>query len=226
MNQTGTFIIAANAIGNPADIPARSLEAVRTADLLIFEEDRPARQILKAAGVHREYVRYSEHRESLAEDDLVKCLKAGGTALYMSDQGVPGLADPGRGLIAIAREQGATLRVIPGPSSVTAAIAACPFDMSAFHYAGFLPRESEHRLSALKKLATDNRPTILLDTPYRLAKVLRDVHGASPAMQVFLAMDISGEHERYELGTAKALLGRLDSWPPKLNFVMILNPKS
>jgi len=42
-NQSGKLIMAANALGNPIDIPPRSLEALRAADLIVFEEDKVAR---------------------------------------------------------------------------------------------------------------------------------------------------------------------------------------
>ena len=45
----------------------------------------------------------------------------------MSDQGVPTLADPGKHLLDIANELEAETFVIPGPSSITSALAACHF---------------------------------------------------------------------------------------------------
>lgn len=221
--ERGCLIIGANSIGNPLDIPLRCLEAVRTADLLIFEEDRPARQVLKQAGVHRDYLRYTEHREILAEEELTACLKAGKTALYMSDQGVPGLADPGQGLIAIALALQARLVMIPGPSSVTAALAACPFAIAQFHFAGFLPREQALRRARLKTLSELRCPIVLMDTPYRLRQVLDDCLAELPKSRLFLALDISGPEERYETGSPKALIGRSGDWPPKLNFVLIID---
>ena len=50
-------------------------------------------------------------------EELEKELRAGNDALYMSDQGTPGLADPGRDLVEVAIKIGAKLRVVPGPSS-------------------------------------------------------------------------------------------------------------
>ena len=50
-----------------------------------------------------------------------------------------------------------------------------PFNFREFYYAGLLPRddrERERKLIELKKL---NVPVIVLDTPYRLSKVLNAV---------------------------------------------------
>ena len=64
------------------------------------------------------------------------------------------------------------VRPVAGVSSVTAAIMCLPFNFKEFYYAGLLPRddrEREKKLSYLKRL---NVPVIILDTPYRLGKVL------------------------------------------------------
>ncbi|NBQ52810.1 MAG: hypothetical protein EBU49_04430 [Proteobacteria bacterium] len=127
----GRLIMASHSIGEAQDIPLRSLEALRTADLLIFEEDRGARSALKSAGIHREYLRYSEHDQKQSLEILTESLRAGKTAVYMSDQGCPGLADPGREIVRVAVREKAEIRVVPGPSSLTAAIADTPYRLAA-----------------------------------------------------------------------------------------------
>ncbi len=218
--------MAANAIGNAADLPARSLEAVRTAELVIFEEDRVARQVLKAAGVHREYWRYSEHQQAETLEKLKDVLQQGKTAVYMSDQGLPVIADPGAALLQVAYGCDAQVQVIPGPSSVLAAVAACPFIDGAFHFAGFLPREPEHRLHRMKTLDTLKCPIIILDTPYRLANVLETAAQAyTPKRRGLLALDISGEQENYIYGPLSQLLETAKELDEKMNFVLIIDTK-
>ncbi len=121
--------MAANALGNPSDIPLRSLEALRTADLIVFEEDKVARQTLKAASIHRDYLRLTEHLELDTIDAVKKALKSGQTVVFMSAQGTPTLADPGKKLLDVAYAAGAHVSPIPGPSSVTAALSICHFSM-------------------------------------------------------------------------------------------------
>ena len=53
--------MASNHIGRPEDIPQRALIALK-ADLVIFEEDKPA-TTLKAAGIHRDYLKFNEHHQ-------------------------------------------------------------------------------------------------------------------------------------------------------------------
>lgn len=215
--------MAATALGRAEDVPARSLAALRDSALAIFEEDRPARQFLKAAGIHRPYLKFSEHRQEDTLDELRQTLKRGETAVYMSDQGTPGLADPGRELVALAYEIGARVLVIPGPSSLTAAIAACPFDCRTFRFAGFPPREPEDRERWLADVTQKGEAVAMMDTPYRLEALISACKKALPqGWQGFLALDISGEAEQCVAAPWAELAGIAAAADGKLNFVLII----
>ncbi len=219
----GLLIMASHSIGAAGDIPVRSLESLRNADLLIFEEDRGARAALKAAGIHRDYLRYNEHNQTQSLETIAENLREGKSVVYMSDQGCPGLADPGRAIVKEGIRARARITTIPGPSSVTSAIAVCPFDLGEFHFGGFPPRDADAREAKLSEWEALGVPLVLMDTPYRLEallescrKVFGDGHKAT------LALDLSGENERVindslaNIATATKDLG-------KLNFVLILD---
>jgi 16S rRNA (cytidine1402-2'-O)-methyltransferase len=221
----GKLFVLGTTIGNNEDFPARSLALLNSADLLVFEEDQPARRALKAAGVHRQYLKLSEHAEEVTLDAVRDALMARKTVAYMSDQGMPNLADPGRLLLEIAKQCGASVHVVPGPSALSAAVAACPFVTGGFYFFGFLPRSSEQRVAALKSLNSFPDPVIIFDTPYRRQAVLADVAEAlGPNRRVFIALDISGPNELYLDMDAAQLKNELSKMDEDLNFVMILQP--
>ncbi|MFK7825680.1 MAG: SAM-dependent methyltransferase [Oligoflexales bacterium] len=221
----GTLFMLSNHIGNERDIPARSLIALTTADLLVFEEDRPARLALKAAKVHREYLKFSEHIQKETLEQVYNYLKKGKSVAYMSDQGCPSLADPGRSILQVAYQLNAPIRVIPGPSSVTAAISACPFDLSSYFYAGFLPRQSDKRMAKIKQYASMGQALIVLDTPYRLKALLSACKDIFPKKRAgFLAVDVTGEDEVYFCAPLEALeIQAKHLSHKKLNFVLIID---
>jgi 16S rRNA (cytidine1402-2'-O)-methyltransferase len=225
--KTGKLTMAATHLGDPQDMPLRSLEALRSADLLVFEEDRPARSFLKAAGVHRDYLKYSEHGQSDTLEQVTRVLKSGGWVTYMSDQGTPGLADPGRELVARAYDLQARVEVIPGPSSMAAIIAAAPFPCHSFTFLGFPPREPPLRLKALRAAAQFDHPVILMDTPYRLAPLLEACKEAfGGARRAVLALEISCPGESFWYGQLDALTKRAGSLTEKVNFVLMVRGKS
>jgi 16S rRNA (cytidine1402-2'-O)-methyltransferase len=212
----------ASHIGCAEDIPPRALALVKTADLLIFEEDKPARQVLKHAGVQRSYYNFTEHGEEETLAALKACLSAGKTATYMSDQGCAHCADPGQQLVALAYRLNAEVQVIPGPSAITAAVMACGFPLSNFFFAGFLSQKKEKRIGEIQSLARRREGIILLDTPYRLSAVLEDFSRIFPKeRRGFLALDITGPQEHYLTGSFARLKEQVEGLE-KLNFVLVI----
>lgn len=217
------LILAANALGNPKDTPVRSLEAVAAADLVIFEDDREARRVLKQAGVTRDYRKLSEHEESDTLEAARQAFAAGKTVVYMSDQGTPNLCDPGMQLMEIAEEYSVMVSVIPGPSSLTTAVAACRFmpPNEGFYFMGLLPRDPGERLAALRKSKSLNCLKLVLETPYRLAALLDAIDGVFGATcQVFIAFDISGPEEEFFHGTTTEAKSQFTQSKNRRNFVL------
>lgn len=218
----GKLIVAANSLGCSDDIPVRALEALRCADLVIFEELKPARQTLKKASIHRDFLRLSEHEEKDTIEQAGEALKNGKSIIYMPDQGCANICDPGRQLLEVAYGLGSTVSVIPGPSAITAALAACPFDTSRFLSWGYLPRQEDKRLELLNEISRYPFPTVILDTPYRLRPLLSACEEAIGShRRALLALDITGESEAFHYETL-AVLKREYSGSKKLNFVLVI----
>ncbi|MGC4063745.1 MAG: SAM-dependent methyltransferase [Polyangiaceae bacterium] len=59
----------------------------------------------------------------------------------VTDAGMPAVSDPGARFVALVREAGFAVDVIPGPSAVTTAVALSGMVEGPFYFAGFLPRQ-------------------------------------------------------------------------------------
>jgi 16S rRNA (cytidine1402-2'-O)-methyltransferase len=215
----GILYLLATSLGHPLDIPQRSLKVLQVADLLVFEEAKPARQFLKAAGVQREFLCFSEHKQEETLAEVRTAISNRKVVAYMPDQGSPNFADPGSALVQAARQCGGEVRVIPGPNSVAAAISACPFSIPTYIFVGFLPRESAKRVNRLQELATQKLALIILDTPYRLTAVLEDVEQVFGKQKMFLAKEIGQDNESYSYAAAATLK---QSATKDENFVLII----
>ncbi len=217
------LIMASNHIGTRQDTPLRTIEAIKNSDLLVFESKEGARNLLKQAGLERPYEIYSEHREVGALTAIDKAFSAGLTVLYASDQGSPVLSDPGGGLLEKAYRDQCHISVIPGPSSLTGALSACPFKLDQFFFAGFPPRKKEERQIWLGKLEDKHRgeALILMDAPYRLGTLLSEAaQFLGPQRRGFLALDIGDEGvEEYHVAASLSQLSQKD-WG-KRNFILI-----
>ena len=65
-------------------------------------------------------------------------LRAGRQVAYVSDAGMPLVADPGADLVQACAAAGVPVVVIPGPSAVTAALALAGFGADQPLFAGYL----------------------------------------------------------------------------------------
>ncbi len=220
----GVLMMLSNHIGCPEDLPNRSLKALIEADLLIFEDDRHARLALKAAGVHRKYLKFSEHQQKETIETAKEFLLSGKTVAYMSDQGSPTLEDPGPEILAVAYQTAAKIQVVPGPSSITAAISAFPRPLKEFLFLGFLPQKTEERIKAIERIKERRVPIILMDTPYRRHALIETCHKIlGHNFSGLLAYDITGPCETYIYGSL-ATLEKQSKSLDKGNFVLIISP--
>lgn len=222
--ESSKIIMAGNSIGHPMDLPQRSLEALRSSDLLVFEEDRPARAALKAAGIHRPYYKFNEHNQTDTLEIIRDTIRKGKSVCYMSDQGSPTVADPGKAILKIAYSLGCTIQIIPGPSSITAALSACPFLDNSFYYAGFLSRDKALRSRELRQINTRKEPVVFLEAPYRRNLLISQcIEHLGENREALLALDISGPNEAFINRSLRDLRDLSLEIKGKINFVLIVN---
>lgn len=95
----------------------------------------------------------------------------------ISEAGLPAVADPGTAVVAAAHALSIEVLPLPGPSSLTLALAASGLNGQSFAFAGYLPQESGQRLARLKELQTLSRRVgqtqLLIETPYRNTVLLQ-----------------------------------------------------
>jgi 16S rRNA (cytidine1402-2'-O)-methyltransferase len=176
MNTLGKLYVVATPIGNFADITLRAIDILENADGIACEELRVGSTLLKKLGIGEKKLHIlNEHNESEGTDEILQTLLSGKCIALISDCGTPSFADPGLKLVKKCIEFGIAVSSIPGPSSLMAAISLSPLPLKEFYFAGFLPRpeaERKKKFTSLKKMQV---PIILMDTPYRLEKILKEV---------------------------------------------------
>ncbi len=174
--QTGTLYIVATPIGNPQDITLRAVEILKSVKRIICEERRIGSTILHQLKIEQKpLIELNEHNEAQTAQELAMTLVNGEDLALISDCGTPAFADPGTLLVQIAMEYGIRVVPVPGASSLMTLISVSPESLSEFYFAGFLPRKEEERRKKLDQLRRLRVPIVLMDTPYRLERLLQDV---------------------------------------------------
>ena len=170
------LILAAIPLGNPGDASSRLKEAIIAADFIAAEDSRRFGRLCAELGITYEAKIYSffEGNENERLEPLLAILKDGKDLLVVSDAGMPGISDPGYRLTREAIAAGIPIRVLPGPSAVTTALLFSGLPTDRFCFEGFLPRTSGARITALEKLASEERTMIFFEAPHRLLESLQD----------------------------------------------------
>src|SRR5205085_10364340 len=149
-------------------------------------------------------------------------LRAGATIALITDAGTPGLSDPGARLIKQCIKSELDFTVIPGPSSIIAALVGSGFSMESFSYRGFLPVKSGQRERQLRAAADQSDTTIFFESPYRLIKTLNACAEIMPDRQICVARELTKKFEEFRRGTAAELFQHYDAHPPKGEIVLVI----
>lgn len=168
------LLIAATPIGNLKDASARLREALETADVIVAENTRVVKSLIRALGlsVHATFLSANEHSEGAKADRIVtQSLTA--LVLLVSDAGMPLVSDPGYVLVSRARQRGAPVSIVPGPSAGLAALAVSGLPTDRFVHEGFVPKKG--RVAYLESLAPEPRTLIFFESPHRLQQTLADM---------------------------------------------------
>lgn len=179
----GTLILAATPIGNVGDASARLVDALRSVEVIAAEDTRRLHKLLQLLDitVDAQIVSYFEQNESDRQPWLLEQLRSGRDVLVVTDAGMPSVSDPGYRIVAAAIDAGIPIRVLPGPSAVTTAIAVSGLPVDRFTFEGFLPRKAGERSRRLEELSTEQRTMVFFEAPHRTHQTLlamREVFGA------------------------------------------------
>ena len=206
----GTLSIVATPIGNLEDITLRALRTLKEADAIFCEDTRVTSKLLSRYEIAgKTLVRADEASEEKAAQKAVALLEDGKNIAYVSDAGTPGISDPGARLVRRAREAGAQVVAIPGPSALAAALSIAGESTTEFLFLGFLPHK-KGRQTALKEIANEKRTVVLYESPHRILKLLEELEPLGERT-ISIARELTKMHEEVLSGTAYELRMRLDT---------------
>jgi len=209
-------------IGNLEDISLRALRILRQADLIAAEDTRRTRKLLSHYDIHTRMVSYHEHNKQAQTPRLIKKMKGGSVIALVSDAGMPGISDPGYDLISHALEEGIDVTVVPGPSSIIAALVVSGLPTSSFEFAGFLPRKKSERARRLAEFLDSRSTTVLFESPNRLAALLDTIAELAPERKIAVARELTKKFEEVLRGSASEMAIRLGERKPRGECVVVI----
>jgi 16S rRNA (cytidine1402-2'-O)-methyltransferase len=200
----GRIVLVATPIGNLGDLSPRGLATLADADLILCEDTRRTRALLSALGVSsnpRRLLAFHEHNEVARTERVLEAVRAGKTVAVVSDAGLPAVSDPGAHLVAQAARAGLVVSVVPGASSVLAALVVSGLPTHRFCVEGFLPKKGAERARRLAALGTEERTSVVLEAPGRVGATLADLAAELGERPVAVVRELTKIHEEVWRGT-------------------------
>ncbi len=222
---TGRLILVATPIGNLGDISARSLDALRTADVIACEDTRRTGGLLHHFGIaHGRMVVVNEHTEVDRIPELISLVAGGSTVVLVSDAGTPGISDPGERLVRAAIHGGLEVGAVPGPAALVMAIVLSGCSARRFAFDGFLPRSGRERTERLAELAGEHRTVVLYEAPHRVVRTVADLAAAcGGGRRVALCRELTKMHEEIWRGTLDEAIAHTTGVDPLGEYVIVID---
>lgn len=195
--------------------------------IFVIEDLKPGRKRWLHFGLPRDcvedFVLYNEHSAKEIAPKLLKDIQQGKKVFLMSDGGTPAFYDPGVELVSLCHQHKLKVTSTPLANSVVLALALSGFSHKKFWFEGFLPMDSGERKNVLQNLLKQKNTSILMDTPYRLKRVLEEFNEVwnGSKKRIFLGLDLNSQNEELLLGTPSQLLSALSDL--KREFILILS---
>jgi len=201
----------------------RALKVLRQVELIAAEDTRRTKHLLSKYEVKTPVTSYHEHNKRTKLPRLLRHLEQKDLAL-VSEAGMPGISDPGYELVAAAIERGVKVAPIPGPSAITAALAASGLPTRQFIYLGFLPRKKGERRKLLQSLSEEQRTLVAFESPHRLRATLEDLRDVLGERRLAIGRELTKLHEEVFYGTPSEALEHFPQ--PRGEFTLVIAGKS
>lgn len=208
MMKPGLYIVG-TPIGNLEDITPRAVETLRNVDFILAEDTRHTRILLERYQINGKLTSCYRFNERSRVPFVLDNIRAGRAVAFVTNAGMPGIADPAALMVSACRRAGLYITVIPGVSSVTAAVALSGFGGGGFVFEGFLPRKKGARARRLARLKEINLPVVIFEAPHRCLQFLEEIEAVFQAREIFMGRELTKLNEECRWGPAVEIKRRL-----------------
>ncbi len=212
-------------IGNLEDITLRAIRIIKEVDVVLAEDTRTSRVLLKHLGIDKRMLAHHQHNEHQSTPEVVRMLQAGQSVALLSDAGTPGISDPGFLLVRESLKAGVEVECLPGPTAFVPALVVSGLPTDRFLFEGFLPPK-KGRQTRLKELALMEMTLVFYESPHKILKTLEqfcEYFGAD--RQASVSRELTKMFEETLRGTLQELTDHFKAHEPRGEMVVIVAGK-
>jgi 16S rRNA (cytidine1402-2'-O)-methyltransferase len=140
----------------------------------------------------------------------------------ISDAGTPLVSDPGYLIVQAAREVGAHLQAIPGPSAVLLSLMLAALPVSSFHFRGFAPRKASERKQFVSEVLAAQETTVLFEAVSRITELLQSFAQQAADRQIVVCRDLTKRSECVFYGTAASVAAEVSQGDARGEYTVVV----
>lgn len=219
----GSLYLVPTPIGNMQDMTLRSLETLKTVDLICSEDTRNTLRLLNHFEIKVPQESFHEHNSQEKIPKLIEFLKSGQSIAQVSDAGMPSISDPGHDLVLAAIKEEIDVVALPGASAGITALIASGLVPQPHIFYGFLPRKKGEQQKFLKTKLAYPETQIFYESPFRVADTLSNMQEIYGDREVVLVRELTKIYEEYRRGKISEVLNSLVEQPIKGECLIIVS---
>ena len=215
------FYVVGTPIGNLEDITFRALRILKEVDYIFAEDTRVTKKLLNHYEIEKTVYQYHEHNKFHQIENILNLLKDNKKIALVTDAGTPCISDPGFELVNEILKKNIKVTGIPGASSILTGGSLSGLDMRRIAYEGFLPKK-KGRQTLFNKLKDEERTIIILESPNRILKTLKDIKEYLGERYIVITRELTKIYEEVIRGSVSEIIEKLEKKPIKGEIVLFI----
>jgi 16S rRNA (cytidine1402-2'-O)-methyltransferase len=225
------FYVVGTPIGNLEDITLRALRVLKEVDLILCEDTRVTKKLLKHYEIETPLLSYHSHSGVSKSDKIFELVREGKNIALVSDAGTPTISDPGAKLVKEIKDrfkEEVSVEGVPGASAVITALSVSGVYADSFVFLGFPPHK-KGRKTFFENIKKYEITIVFYESPHRLIKTLNALSETLGSdVNIVVVRELTKIYEEVVRGSAEKLLDYFTKNTEKVRgeFVVIVDYKN
>ena len=190
-----TLYLVPTPIGNLEDMTFRSIEVLKSVDVIFSEDTRVTLVLLNHFDIKKKLISLHDHNEDMVKDKVLSYLKDNKNVAIVTDRGTPIVSDPGYKTVKYVSDNGYNVVGLPGACAFVPAFIVSGLPSEHFLFYGFLNSKDSKMREELNNLKNFENTIIFYEAPHRLIKCLQAILDVFGDRYVSISNEISKIHE-------------------------------
>ena len=215
------FYVVGTPIGNLEDITFRAIKTLKEVDYIFAEDTRVTKRLLSYYEIEKKIYQYHEHNKIHHFLNIINLLEDNKKIALVTDAGTPCISDPGFELVNEILKKNIKVIGIPGASSIVTGASISGLDIKRMAYEGFLPKK-KGRQTLFNKLKEEERTIVILESPNRILKTLKDIKEYLGERYVVITRELTKIYEEIIRGNVSQIIEQLEKKAIKGEIVLFI----